>query len=668
MCLFTKKAERMNIRKGLSLECEAAKALGRGDSSQLRINYVSGLPGLGKTHWLVQKLIKEFLDSSTRDSYLTVYVAPTIKLLKQFRHDLLSSKQLTEQQQERLASRIYLVDSTSGGRSSVTQTLEVIIKGGTTSNGNLLYPLAKGSIVLVTHKLFVDTPEFPNSKQFRVFFDEARNCITQESKIILSKEEITELFRRFTIERIKPTNPFVKVIDAPSPNDARSFITALKSRKGHNWDSLVSILQKIANPRQDVYLVAIGEFNPSKPMAFYSIVLPTKIFEGFREVTVMSAFFKDSQMYHLLERYSDHRLVLKDITSEVINYAPTRVRKLFGRLNDLIIAPLVKSPVEYRWDSGTKMERLHSDMLTSQHLTRDFLVPKQLSLKLTSLLASLNYGYKPYNLRKANELLTEGKHYEVPKLQSAVLRKVMSADEDNEIEWNPLLWYAKSALEVINSWPFLNRRSPPLAVINKAVGQSYFTRIPEAVKSAIPEFRYISSKSNGMNCYIESNAMAFLGAFNPTPDLISFYREILPNYDFSKDGVIDICIQSLGRLAIRDADSNTPVLLVVATSDIAWQIKDKFGLEGKGIKISSAAIDHYDYTSFRYTPKEGTLVAHNRLYNPDDVKEVHRLTVRKSRLNQQLAEAKVKKDATKRRELEAKLKAVEKQILALRSN
>ncbi len=625
------------------------KTFGRGVKAKpLTINFISGIPGLGKTHYFESLMTDEITSALNLGQKLknyTVYVAPTIKLLRQVCNSL--KTKILEACSDKKAARTFcdtqllVIDSSNSSDLNVASHLSLVVNGG--SQRSFSYkPLREGSVIFLTHKAFCDVIDFPQASKFRVFFDEARNCITQEKKIFLSKDELGELLSRFKITTYDDSSPsFVKIEDAPSPNDAKTFINSLKGRA--SWKNLISILNKVANPRQEVYLMRAKKTldDLSQSMEFYSLMMPTKVFHGFKEVTIMSAFFSSSQMFHLL-KYHGHNIRMNNITDRVLNHASERHGALHKRLDSLVIVPIRKSPVHHNMPDAVPV-RDYNDVLTTQHLTREVLCSVEVAEELIECLAKSGYRKNIYVLREAYarqqmQQSTTG----ISSDAVSVLRLLEEKGILDKIRWNPLLWYADTAYKIVSTWPGLSKkqkRKKQIAVLNNSLASHYRTSLPAEVKSNVDGFHYISAKSNGMNCYMDKQALAFLGAFNPTPDLIAFYKRMLPTYDFTSDGIIDICIQSIGRLSLRDASSDLPNLVVVPTSDMAILIRKKFRqvYSESHIKIDMRFAKKLNMVVPRYTPD----VVAQRRYSEKDINERNRLKQKRYRLQKKLAQSKL---------------------------
>ena len=615
--------------------------------NRLHIDAISGVPGLGKTYWFEEKMVEQYLKWEASSRYVrhyVVYVAPTIRLLKQVKKSL--SKKILARAKNSAKAEGYVRNqmrlvTAEGEDYPIQKTLNMSVEGGKTAHFTYS-PLSTGGILFMTHAGFCNVESFPSIDKFVVYFDEARNCISQEKALLLTESEVLSLVNTFKITTYDGSKSikYVKVEDAPSPRDAKTLLKSMKGMKA--LEGLSIILKKIANPRHSVFLYWSKPTQNDTLLRFYSIILPTHIFYGFKKVTIMSAFFRQSQMCHILKAPGLSKFPkVQFITEEVRKLSPKRSDYLGVRLNSLTIVPLRMSPKRIipASDSYGEGIREYTDVLTVNHLTRDILAHKDDAARLVQILKECDYRNKLYTLRTVG-------HFRYSKDQSEGLsdsiRHVMERlDAEGLLDricWDPIEWYAKTAYKIIKSWPHLqDKKEKPLAVLNTSLVQGLKSQSLDSFKKKFDGYEYISPKSNGMNCYMEKQTLAFLGAFNPPPDVIDFYQSIIPTYDFTSDSVIDICIQSIGRLSLRDAHSTKPNLVVVPTYDAAVLIRERFLSEYPNSEIT---IDTRFAKKFKMVvPKYKPYLKPTQIYAGGHTAERNRLRSKRAYLKRRLSNA-----------------------------
>ncbi|BAG41741.1 hypothetical protein [Ralstonia phage phiRSL1] len=503
------------------------------------IDYISAIPGLGKTHWAIEDMMRGL---PARQKSL--YLAPTIKLLEQVRNDL--SRRLPPEDFKKVFMHHHK------NTKNVPQAVVL----------SLLDPLAaKGRIVLTTHDSFLKLRRAPEFQQVTVYFDEARKVVTQGAQILLNDVGAQDLFARlFVIEPRVGQSMFRQVTCRPGAakilRESKAFSDTPQFVK--QYKRIEKLFDKATNSRYEVFLdipleadeiIDSGQSFLMKQHEFYEIVLPSHIFDGFKRVTVLAAHFEDSQMYHLLKEASGVKL--RDVGLALGNTISKRRIALLNRYNQLTIALLTPQYMA----------------LSKTQLLYGMLAPSSKLDKILERVSSVG------GVRKAMRKQTVSTAYELnKKIQAKIdyLRTVKG------VEFDPLAWYIQSAKRVIRHWRRTHKSfGLPLMVLNDKFAKDEHYAEMLSDDSGCPEAELLPFMSHGLNTYKERNVLAFLAAINPAPQLIQFYRERLPNYDFAKDHVADVCNQSVCRLSLRDVKSTESVLVVVPDHSIARLLNEK---------------------------------------------------------------------------------------------
>lgn len=505
-----------------------------------KVRYISGIPGIGKTRWAILRMT-ECLDS---EKGIILYVSPTGDLLGEV------YRQLIEARPGR-ANRVYNIYGDHVQSGSVVSTLKLRLTGGINQLGVQYKAAPQGSIFLVTHEGFIRvTSPFPRAKELEVIFDESRKCVAQGKVLNFSSLEQQQALEECLIfDKDATVGSFSKVTSQPGAWVTFKNLSAERGCKlTHTQTSIFqNFFALTRNPRVDIY---IGGRANSKKTSFntFEVMLPSKVFEGFKRVTLLSAYFEDSQMYHLLKQQN---IRLTDITFEVPEYSRRR---------------------------GLLIERYKQVTLVS-------LTPQEISLSLSSQLGfMIDFKYAdifdklkeagistPKELRALREIYLDSNAGRDKRYHKAL---DILAEHKEHLVTSPVMWMLQESRKIIRNWMaryHIKKVKKPLLVLNKRIAS--FALQHDA--DAFDNFELISTSVHGLNKYSNRNVIAFLAAINPTPDLIRLYRTLLPEYDFEKDHVADICVQCACRLSVRDTEAVEPVLVITPDHRINGLLYDR---------------------------------------------------------------------------------------------
>lgn len=496
------------------------------------INYISALPGIGKTKWSVDKLVACI---NGKKEY-AMYVAPTINLLKEVRKYIIS--QVTGEQ----AKRVIMFDSKDGRVGKVSDSILYSIKGGTDRYGRTYKKAEPGTVFLVTHSAFLLLQNLPKQDQFHIYFDEARKCVTNSATCRFTTTAQRDVLQHLVTWEKLPDSPYLKVLPKCTRAEFKTFI------KSTVWTppqlrALTVLFNHVNNPRLDVY----AKFSKAKgSLSLFEVILPTKIFEGFKSVTLLSAYFEDSQMYHILREAG---VPLVDVTKEFIDNYDSRYPRILNRYKVTSLVPLLAQ----------------NRVLSAGNLD-GFLISKK-SLPLVEELGRLGFNTRE-SLRVVKEQYTNSYAYEL-KGRFLKANKLLRENRKN-IHFRPLKWLIKEAKTIVEAWSEVNDveiKKPPLLIVNKK-------REAEAAKLA-PKWTLVPTSVHGLNQYYEHNVVVFLAAVNPKPALARFFRHYLPDYNSDRDYVADVCAQCVCRGSVRDTRLNQSSLVIVPDNNVMHLLYDK---------------------------------------------------------------------------------------------
>lgn len=463
-------------------------------------------------------------------SEIIFYVAPTRKLLAQVREDL--KQRLPEADHVRLQT---FVSRNYERHTAIAPRLFAALDGRPDPQGRKYPAIVPGCVIFLAHEGFLDLASIPRQKSITVLFDEARKLVHKLEETDLSPTEHKVFYQCFSLEEVEGTR-FRKVVDV---NANKAQLAQIRSSS-----NLLAILERVRNPRLELYV--LQHEKDQRHYRFFQVIMPSRIFAGFKKVFVMSAFFEDSQMYHLLKQCSSE-VRLNDCTYEIEDYS-RRKRKILHRYARVQIVPLTlqKTVISKTQLNGVLVSDLD---LAEIHAKVD-----EAGLKSNRLRDIL------YKLRGEADFLLE--EHEKPILEFLKQRNVVM---------NPLQWYIDKAEIVVKRWLKVNpdeaqSDKPALLILNKDIESN--VSIPDV-------FRPLTTSLNGINAYKGQHVVVFLAAVNPDNHEATFLRKFLPSYTHLKDFVIDSCMQCVSRVSIRDTDSKNDVLIIVPDRTIAKLLSER---------------------------------------------------------------------------------------------
>lgn len=496
-----------------------------------KINYISAIPGLGKTKFSVSQLARCVREKTN----YAMYVAPTVELLLEVESYLKQELSVQEMTQVRI---FHSKDDKVG---TVSHSVKMALTGGKDQHGRIFKEPKLGMVMLVTHATFMNLKNLPGSEIIDLYFDEARKCVSQSHSIKLtSKKQKYLVLKALSLERHGDTRYF-KVTSDISKQDYLKLMakTTWEPRQRRAVDALVKAAH---NKRFDTYVSGVKD----KSLKIFEVTMPSKIFDGFKSVTLMSAFFEDSQMYHLLKMAGTE---LIDVSYQAVPNYKERHQELIARYRKVSVIPLLNQ----------------QQVLSKSHLS-GFLISDDREDLLTKL-QELGFESKG-RLRVLKEYALDSRSYTLSDQDKKALK--LLADNKEDFEFVPLEWMLRETKAVIKSWAKsegIKKIKSPLLIVNKK-----YERDAERLAS---DYKIISTQVHGLNKYYQHEVVVFLAAINPTPDLCRFYSTYLPEYNIEKDHVADVCIQCVCRGSVRDTNTSKPTLVVVSDLGIMNHVHEK---------------------------------------------------------------------------------------------
>ncbi|MFA5669395.1 MAG: hypothetical protein WC967_09125 [Balneolaceae bacterium] len=577
------------------------------------LNYISTLPSVGKTKWAIETILNNYSEKKL----ITIFCAPTKKLLQQVYKDLIKKGMPR--------SKVHLIMSADTHSTEESSILSFSLSEQFTQEINESKDL--GSVYLITHKLYIESSDIFEETKSRcmLIFDEASelnisqyNLKVDKNNEAFMKDYVSgELFLRkqkeigFKHPVLKPKDilPYMRL------TANKKILTEYRAMGDTLFNSnFYELLKRMCDSRYSVYMMENGsQFN------FFNFVSPEYAFDGFHEVYLMSAFFEHSELFHILQK--NYELINQ---SHLFN--PKRKSKVIKQYKRLQIHSLC--------EDNSYLSKLR--LLGSQILDPE--LPESCRAKIIKILArgfdkyrkavesnstktySVNTLYRYYIKELHNRGRTPGSGKKVTKKVQAKITAVTGMRFD-ELFSPPIIPYFKHAEELVNKFRKTNLTSSnttdTLIVTNNVTKSTVASYIEYNYPDVNSGMDFMSVKSHGMNNYSHIHIMIFLASLNPQPRLASFLTAFIPEFDYRKQWIAANIAQSVARLSIRDINSKEPCHLIVYSSKVA-DVLIELLLPYIGYEIKLKKCNHnYKYTTFNSSLNCITE------YSDDELKEIY---------------------------------------------
>lgn len=379
--------------------------------------------------------------------------------------------------------------------------------------------------------------------------------------------------------------------------NSNSFNSIFRAPKGqpriqHKLSQMRSLILDTANPNVDLYsrfaLTPSAEKKGEKCLRLHTILVPSRAFSGWKRVILLSAFFKYSQLYHLLCRGSVDfldQLPKKEqarflVDSEDTGHGPVKlieapthsiVRK--GRV-EALSARYAKLHITYLSERTRFSMRLLKNGIILDDDGEKY--SEQLSERFRMFNLTNRYkGKQGRNLHKLRNQWLEGTD------EDAVNKIFEGIEKHPYMKYSPLQFYAIAATKLANAWHRKRGTTNPLPLLVSCnVGDSrltYWNRDIEPILPILGPVCQVPFGCHGRNEWIGHDVLAFLSTINPSPTTRQLLQQLCPNYDTNLDYVVDQAVQTAMRMSVRDVTSDKPTLLIVTDKTLARAIKSHLG-------------------------------------------------------------------------------------------
>lgn len=652
------------------------------------VHYLDAYPGVGKTAIAVDLMIRSI-------DKVCIYVAPRHVLLEEVykrlyerASQLLAKGRITQEayndfvkegKNRRLVVHINEKKAAEAGR-TVGQYLEDRV--------NLSRP---GDIVLCTHENFVRNGNFDyDYSKLLVVFDEARKMVLErrDQRIAVTDRQKVALFRAFEPYRHpiflrddqdrKKYSGFSRY-SAPESDqnhilrEARDMLYDMNVEETYGVDTSPSsafqaLVSDMCNPRLDVYLrlpLKLDDLLREEPQfdeklkgvtkkqSVFQVVSPAKMFERFGFVLVMSAYFRHSQIYHLLKNYDrihpEQNRIFDLVPYKISAQHQARMdekRELIeSRFRSVRIYPLLSKDQKV---SMTNLELsciVPRDRLESmyQELEKNGIRRDQVAGILRGRIGNKGKGsvQKAKMIKSAasrafgNPLPEDDEAHKTFRRQGFahpvsgyfhlaqyvvyfITQKADARKERNAIAGIPLISMNKKHLEEmanegmrIPSGESTRVRQmitePPREELERELAKAltYQQRVVLSGRGPYDmPFNLVMPDPLGLNIYRDRNFIAYLSARNPTPDVVSLFKVLIPEYSVDDDYAGDSAVQAVTRLSVRDQAASERVFIVVPDIGLARILQrklrpyDRYGQiveGGEGAQIKEFFAKRLDY-------------------------------------------------------------------------
>lgn len=610
-------------------------------------NFIDAMPGAGKTEYFVDKAARHLKKNGT--AALLLYVAPTVQLLME------AQRRIFNKIPDKLRPRAVIVVSskTEEMNEPKNKELNIVVEKPANATNRLLdliseeeyastpqthgqrlnfvgVSVSKIKVLMITHEAFVRIRNLPREAMSRsrmpltsVVFDEARQCITKGQVLghrawgadpVVSGHEIESLQKVLTFSRASEISTdlngrntaFYNIVGmclnkktvasvfkveryTQISKPMRAFLADLKETcaEGRN---LMTVLLKVKNGKPDLQ---DSGFTP------FTVLRPTELFSGYAEVTLMSALFRDSQMWHILTNYNGNKHVMEDLLGDSYTKRDQSLRLIKQRhLKNKAMLPqrLVCIPL-------TTSSR---GALSTNQLNTSCVLPKELDARIAELSANspdrghradmISFVLSGGVLFDDPELTRELKTYLAPPLwvmireSHVALRKAgckqallfINSKSPHRI-WEPgkidYIHLIRDTLRYVADDTDEHDKqhlTTAEARQTKLIDPRWFDFIKKAVHGKNKFFITPRTTSvRGLNEYKDHVGYVHLAALNQENIMYSFFGHIMPEYDVDLDNVIDNVLQTLYRTNLRDPDSDSKIYMVVSNEFAITKLAQK---------------------------------------------------------------------------------------------
>jgi hypothetical protein len=464
-------------------------------------------------------------------------------------------------------------------------------------------------IILCTHEAFTrirhesfETEKITRRSQVSVIFDEARKCTMDVKTLNLPIDIAQELFhkhlqitdggisrrRRVSEDSNLPEDTLYRPLNVINGDTAALNEMFTKNKKlRRTYAELVSMLDSASGAATKLYasITLKGQHGNSSAYAIvHTLLVPYKLFYGWKDVVLLSAFFENSQMYHLLkahdigqeEQRSDETAVeyRKRLKKLITSTTPVRMIDI----TNLVVDPARVKAVKARYRNTSITYLSHDTSFSKRHLTQGMMVSPKAYIQFHSTFAA---KYKelegPANLRLIMQLANKEEGSFKPSASVRGILAELKKMKGAVTKYTPLQWYARASVYISQQWYAKqielgnSYEIKPLPITcNAGTNKEYLNEIADVLP--VDSWTAMPFQSHGLNTFKSYDTLAFLATLNPKPEVVSIMSQLCPDYEPRLDYTIDQCVQSSTRCSIRDTRSTSKPLIIVTDETLARAI------------------------------------------------------------------------------------------------
>ena len=466
---------------------------------------------------------------------------------------------------------------------------------------NLTSPLcySLGCIVFITEAAFWNANHSANSRNKTfwnkastwLLMDEARSCYCNSISIILSEKTsglIDEHYGESVFkEYVEISNKFY---DIPEIRDS-----IIEDGGYAMLNKLESYITQHEGSSIFIRLSTKDSESKSKRAVLAIVQVPYSAFSGWKKVTLMSAFFKDSQLYAVLSSANKAGCLKSDVNFKL---EPEKNVRILEKNEKLISRRCAAATITYVYDN---------DSYISKRIYNKGVVYSVGSSLVNTInkdtIASFNICKNSKDIEqhesfnKYNSVLDLVRANRTHKLSSEPLTfeaQYFKKLQPSLVYITPLEFAIKMSLKYSLTWlkskfkfsindsdttikDYL--KNNVLINYNKYLGGTNMLADDDLPKSLRECYTSLTTDSRGINKYIKYRIISVLAAYNATPAIDAWFSQFTLGYDSTKDYAIGQCIQTMLRCNVRDKYDVQEALIILSTRGLAEDIAKRLGIQ-----------------------------------------------------------------------------------------
>lgn len=466
---------------------------------------------------------------------------------------------------------------------------------------NLTSPLcySLGCIVFITEAAFWNANHSANSsnKTFWnkastwLLMDEARSCYCNSISIILSEKTsglIAEHYGESVFkEYVEISNKFY---DIPEIRDS-----IIEDGGYAMLNKLESYITQHEGSSIFIRLSTKDSESKSKRAVLAIVQVPYSAFSGWKKVTLMSAFFKDSQLYAVLSSANKAGCLKSDVNFKL---EPEKNVKILEKNEKLISRRCAAATITYVYDNDSYISKriynkgvvysvgsslvntINKDTIASFNICKNSKdIEQHESFNKYNSVLDLVRANRTHKL-SSEPLTFEAQYFK--KLQpSLVYITPLEFAIKMSLKYSLTWLKSKFKFSINDSDTTLKDylKNNVLINYNKYLGGTNMLADDDLPKSLRECYTSLTTDSRGINKYIKYRIISVLAAYNATPAIDAWFSQFTLGYDSTKDYAIGQCIQTMLRCNVRDKYDVQEALIILSTRGLAEDIAKRLGIQ-----------------------------------------------------------------------------------------